>query len=469
VSLAAIIGVVAVAAIVQSIPAFVPPHVVPPARAIKGVPLIVGFLRNPLEIVPQDAYEQDYVAFNGLGPRFAWVTGPDLIKTVLLDESDKFSKSVQIEFFGPLLGQGILTSEGADWKWQRQVAAPMFRRQDLLSFVPVFVSATRDLLDRWRRSPAGTPQQIAADMTDITFDIICATLLPSSDATVGLALAASADRLQRSAMWRQLYVTAHMPKWVPQPGARRIRATVRALRASVAAMLTERRRAVSQPDDLFRRLMAAHDPVTGASMNDEQLIDNLLTFYLAGHETTSKALTWTLYLLACSPQWMEALAEEIAKVTSGKPVSCDHIDKLVLTQQVIKESMRLYPPVPTTSRQAIGDVRLGEHLIKAGTSIAIPIYAMHRHRKRWRHPNAFDPTRFAPEHEGEISRYQYMPFGAGPRICIGMAFAMIEITTILATILQKARLAPADDHAPLPVARITLHPKGGMPLRIWVE
>src|SRR5262249_43198457 len=151
---------------------------VPPSRAIKGVPLIVGFLRNPLEIVPQDAYEQDYVAFNGLGPRFAWVTGPDLIKTVLLDESDKFSKSVQIEFFGPLLGQGMLTSEGADWRGQRRVAAPMSRRQALLSFVPPFVSAPHPLLDRWRRSPAGTSQQIEADMTEITFDIICTTLLP---------------------------------------------------------------------------------------------------------------------------------------------------------------------------------------------------------------------------------------------------------------------------------------------------
>jgi cytochrome P450 len=217
------------------------------------------------------------------------------------------------------------------------------------------------------------------------------------------------------------------------------------------------------------RLVVARDPVTGASMNDEQLIDNLLTFYLAGHETTSKALTWTLYLLACSAQWTEALTEEIARVTGGEPVSSEHIDKLVLTQQVIKESMRLYPPVPTTSRQAIGEVRLGEYSIKAGTSIVIPIYAIHRHQKRWHNPNAFDPTRFSAANEGNISRYQYMPFGAGSRICIGMAFAMIEITSILATILQNARLAPANDRPPFPVARITLQPKGGMPLRVWVE
>jgi cytochrome P450 len=437
---------------------------------VSGLAFIAGFLRNPLEIVPQAAYEQDYVMFKGLGAQFAWVTGPDLVKAVLLDESDKFSKNVQIEFFGALLGQGILTSEGADWKWQRQVAAPIFRRQDLLTFVPVFVSATHQLLERWRRSPAGASQQIAADMTRITFDIVCATLLPSSDATVGLALEASAEPLQRSAMWRQLYVATHMPKWLPQPGGRRIRAAVRTLRASVAAMLTERRRASRQPNDLMHRLIiAAHDTERGASMNDEQLIDNLLTFYLAGHETTSKALTWTLYLLACSPQWTRALTEEIAQVTGGGPVSPDHIDKLVLTQQVIKESMRLYPPVPEIGREAMADARLGGHLIKAGTAIALPIYAMHRHQKRWHNPNAFDPTRFSAANAGKISRYQYMPFGAGPRICIGLAFAMIEITSILATILQNARLAPVDDQHPFPVARISLHPRGGMPLRIWVE
>jgi cytochrome P450 len=163
-------------------------------------------------------------------------------------------------------------------------------------------------------------------MTETTFRIVCATLLPANGSTVGLALEASADRLRRSAKWRQLYVTAHFPKWVPQPGGR---SAVHAPRASVAAMLKERRRGLGD------RLVGARDPVTGASVNDEQLIDNLLTFYLAGHETTS--------------------------------------NKLVLTQQVIKESMRLYPPVPTTSRQAIGEVRLGEYSINAGTSIVIPI------------------------------------------------------------------------------------------------
>jgi cytochrome P450 len=449
--------------------ALVPPHVTPPARPPHGLALVARLVRNPLLAIPQAAYEQDFVPFAGIGPRFAWITGPDLIKSVLLDESDKFEKRVQIQFLGPLLGKGILTSEGADWKWQRQTAAPMFRRHELMTFVPTFVRVAQDLLDRWRRSSAGTRRDVERDMTQITFDIICATLLPSSDKTVGIAVEASAGRFQRSGVWRLLYVLANAPVWLPQPGRQTLRSAVHTLRSSVAAMLHERRQAREQADDLLHRLMSARDPETGTPMNDEQLIDNLLTFYLAGHETTSKALTWTLFLLALSPKWTSRLQDEITRVTGDAPISAEHIDKLVLTQQVIKESMRLYPPVPTTSRQAIADLSLGSHTLKAGTSAVIPIYAIHRHQKRWRDPNVFDPSRFAPANEANISRYQYMPFGAGPRICIGAAFAMIEITAILATILRAARFEAVANHHPVPVARVSLHPKGGMPLRIWVD
>jgi cytochrome P450 len=232
-------------------------------------------------------------------------------------------------------------------------------------------------------------------------------------------------------------------------------------------MLREKR--AQHGDDLMHRLMAARDPDTGQPMNEQQLIDNLLTFYLAGHETTAKALTWTLYLLAQSPDWTGALKEEIARITGGQAVTAEHIDRLVLTQQVIKESMRLFPPVPVMSRQAVAATTLGPHAIEAGTSAVIPIFALQRHRARWDNPDTFDPARFAPEREAKISRYQYMPFGAGPRICIGMAFAMIEATAMLATMLQSARFGTVPGRAPMPVARVTLVPKGGMPLSIWLD
>ncbi len=445
--------------------AVIPARIVPPEKPLGRLAFISTFTRNPLEVVPRAVYEEDIVAFGAPGTPRVWITAPAMIKAVLLDRRDAFRKTTQIRLLSPLLGKGILTSEGADWKWQRQASAPMFRPQDLRNFVPTFVRATQRLLARWRASPGGA-QPVDADMTRVTFDVISATLLPSADEAIAQAVESSMRALQRTGGWDQLYAAMNAPTWMPRPGMVSSWRAVGKLRASVRALLDERRALKDVPDDLLHRLIAARDPETGQSMNDEQLIDNLLTFYLAGHETTARALTWTLYLLARSPAWAAALAEEIARVTGGAEVSADHVDRLALVQQVLKESMRLYPPVPIMSRQAIADAAVEGHTIAAGTSVLMPIYAIHRHARRWEDPDAFDPARFAPDKERSISRYQYMPFGAGPRICIGMSFAMIEATAILATLLQHAAFSPLDDSQPVPVARVTLVPKGGLPLRV---
>ncbi|MEO8718107.1 MAG: cytochrome P450 [Burkholderiales bacterium] len=440
----------------------VPPRIEPPARPLNRLSFIARFVRNPLAVVPQAAYEEDIVFLPGAP--IAWVTGPAMVKTILLEEREKFLKLAQIRLLEPLLGKGILTSEGAHWKWQRQAAAPMFRLQELTGFVPGFVRAARALLAQWRAQPAAE-RAIDRDMTQVTFDVISATLLPSADARMPGAVEAATGRFQRSGAWGQLYAVANLPKWLPQPGRAGAAAAVRALREAALAAVRERRGTAAPKDDLLTRLMRAHDPESGQQMNDEQLVDNLLTFYLAGHETTANALTWTLYLIARSPEWAQALEAEIARVAGGADITAAHLEQLVLTTQVIKEAMRLYPPVPIMTRQAVVDAQLEGHAIKAGTSLVMPIYAIHRHARRWGQPDAFDPARFAPGREEKIARYQYLPFGAGPRICIGMAFAMLEATAILATLLQHARFA-ATAHEPVPVARVTLIPKGGMPLQV---
>ena len=451
----------------------VPPRVVPPARPLKGLAFLAAFVRNPLEVAPQAVYEQDLVV-NALGRmQRVWITEPGLVKTVLLDEREKFQKLSQIRLLSPLLGKGILTSEGAEWKWQRQAAAPMFRYQDLIAYVPTFVRATEALVGKWRAAPAGAAQPIDRDMTQVTFEVISATLLRSADRTVGPVVEESMRAFQSAGGWGQLYAMLGAPSWLPRPGLISGGRAIRTLRAAVAAMLNERRAneaaSGASPDDLMHRLMRARDPESGQSMNDEQLIDNLLTFYLAGHETTARALAWTLYLVARSPAWGAALEDEIQRVTGGGPVESAHIERLVLVQQVLKESMRLFPPVPMLARQCVAATRLSEVAIAPGSTVVMPIYAMHRHVQRWEDPDAFDPGRFAPEREAKISRYQYLPFGAGPRICIGMAFAMIEATAMLATLLQKARFAPVAGHEPFPLARVTLQPGGGMPLKVNLQ
>jgi cytochrome P450 len=438
-----------------------PAHIVPPSRAPRGIRFVAAFVRNPLEVIPRAAYEEDYVA---LRASRAWVTSPAMIKAVLLDERDKFRKLTQIRLLGPMLGKGILTSEGADWKWQRQASAPMFRPQTLGAFVPTFVRAANEALSRWRAQP-GAVHSVDADMTAATFDVISATLLPTADERFAQRIQTSLRALQRHGGWDLLYASLRLPTWLPRPGMARAHAAMLDLRGAVMKLLHQQRASGSNTDDLLQRLVAARDPETGRAMDDEQLVDNLLTFYLAGHDTTARALAWTLYLLARFPYWGQKLREEIDRVTAGAPVEAHHVEGLALVQQVVKESMRLYPPVPIMSRQAVADAVIDGRPVARGMSILMPIYAIHRHSKRWERPDEFEPARFAAANESSIPRYQYLPFGAGPRVCIGMSFAMVEATTMLATLLQRARFELAGPE-PVPVARVTLIPQGGVNLRV---
>jgi cytochrome P450 len=438
----------------------VPPRIAPPERRLNRLAFIARFVRNPLSVVPRAAYEEDLVAVPGTP--IVWVTGPDHIRAVLLEQRDRYAKAAQIRLLGPLLGRGILTSEGADWKWQRQASAPMFRPQELVHFVPGFVRATKRLAARWTDNAV---RPIERDMTEVTFDVISATLLPSADASMPAAIEASTGSFQRAGAWSQLFAWLGAPAWLPRPGRRGSAEAVAALRGGVHRILAERRAASEAKDDLLGRLMRARDPETGQQMNDEQLVDNLLTFYLAGHETTAKALTWTLYLLAANPAWARRVEAEVDSVAGRDDVTAAHLERMPLLEQVLQESMRLYPPVPLMTRQAVADTTLGGHELRAGASVVMPIYAIHRHARRWDAPDAFLPERFAPGRADAIPRYQYMPFGAGPRICIGMAFAMLEAAAILATLLQRVRFVRVG-RGPVPIARVTLVPQGGMPLAV---
>ena len=201
-------------------------------------------------------------------------------------------------------------------------------------------------------------------------------------------------------------------------------------------------------------------------MTDDEVVKNLITFITAGHETTSVALTWTLWLLAKDHDTQQRVADEVAAVIGTGPIGPQQVDNLSVCRQVIQEAMRLFPPAPALSRIAKTAVTLGDVDIQAGARVHIPIYALHRNTRLWANPNAFDPDRFAPELAKTYSRYAFLPFGGGLRICIGASFAMIEATAILATLIRAFRFQPVPGHKPQPVARVTLRPKGGMPLLV---
>ena len=450
-------------------PPLYPPTVKPPGGPLSLTAFILRFVRNPISSLPRQVYEQPVYRLQREPPLAVWITGPDLIETILLREADRFPKApLEQQIFGPALGRGILTSEGDAWRWQRKVAAPAFRYSELLAYVPAMARAGEAQLDRWRSLAPGSIARIDADMTDTTFDVITHTILAGCDAGEGAAIKDAGLRFLEPISWSIAYAMLRLPSWVWHPGKRRMLAAARAEREAVLALVRRRRRDAGPGDDLLGRLLVARHPETGEPMSDEALVDNLTTFLAAGHETTAKALTWTLYLLARAPALQEHVRAEVAEVAGRHAIDATDIVRLELTQRVLKEAMRLYPPAPVLTRLAREKVVLGEHEVPAGTLVVIPIYALHRHRRLWVDPDRFDPDRFLPDAEAEMPRAQYMPFGFGPRTCIGSSFAMIEATAILATLVRGARFSWDGRHLPEPVSRVTLRPKGGMPLGVTI-
>jgi cytochrome P450 len=269
--------------------------------------------------------------------------------------------------------------------------------------------------------------------------------------------------------WEVAFAVLNFPTWVWHPAKGQINRASTALRSTVAGIVARHRtERAGKPaaGDLLGRLIAARDPETGEAMDDARLVDNLLTLLEAGHETTAKALTWTLYLLARAPATQDRVRAEVRAVAGDGPVGAEHLARLTLTEAVLKEGMRLYPPAPVLLRIARRPLDLGGEHLPTGALLIIPVFALHRHRTLWDDPDRFMPERFLSEAARAMPRTQYMPFGGGPRVCIGATFAMQEAIAILATLIRGARFAWDGRHLPEPISRITLRPKGGMPLRV---
>jgi cytochrome P450 len=290
------------------------------------------------------------------------------------------------------------------------------------------VAGAEAAIKAWSAAPPGSTHAIDTDMVRATYHVISNTLLAGNGALIGETMEQGTADYVKGLSWSMAYAVLNLPELLPRPRCRRMLFLDSHFRSAVTFLIQTRRASSDDRDDLFTRLIGAVDPETSQMMADEQLVDNLLTFLLAGHHTIAAALTWTLYLISRAPEWEARMLEEIEQVVPSGPVTGEHIDKLVTVQQVLMESLRLLPPLPVMTRYAAEDVKLAGMYIKAGTLIGLPIYVIHRHSKLWDNPDRFDPSRFAPGRAVSYSRYQFMPFGAGPRICIGAAFALIEET-----------------------------------------
>jgi cytochrome P450 len=423
--------------------------------------------RNYIETIPRAAYAGGVVRIRRRNSDVLLVCDPGLIGEVLVEKADAFGRDAATRrAFSPMIGDNSLfLAEGAEWRWQRRAVAAMFRHDALLSFVPIFAAAAARQVERWRTA-GKAPIDAAAAMTRTTFDIIVEAMLGGTASLDANAYSRALAISFATIPWHLVYTIFALPAWMPYPGRRRaIKARI-FLQDDIRRLVEARRGGKSAQPDLLDLLLAARDPESGRMMTDDEVMKNLITFITAGHETTSVALTWTLWLLAKDQATQQRVLDEVTAIAGAGAIGATQIEGLSFTRQVIQEAMRLFPPAAAISRLAKMPMTLGDIQIGAGARVHIPIYTLHRNEKLWANPNAFDPDRFAPERAKTYSRYAYLPFGGGPRICIGASFAMLEAAVILASLVRAFRFAAVPGHRPKPVARVTLRPHGGMPLMV---
>jgi cytochrome P450 len=423
-------------------------------------------LRNSIEAWPRAVYEERVYKPPVPGLPLL-VMDPALIRTVFVEQSDCFTQGDLFRrMLGPIWGRGLATAEGPDWRWQRRAAAPAFRPAALTALTPRMRAAAEAALERWGQAGGGAVHDVAEETARITFDIILDTMLSG-----GEDLDRSTARGRIQTFVEQLRPVRASYYFAPDRFHRGRQdgetAEARALRTDVQRMI-QRRRGAPPRGDLIDLLMNAADPETGRTMDDETLRDNLLGFIVAGHGTSAVALAWALYLVSEHPPTAERIRAEAAEVTGGRPIETGHVERLVFTRQVVQEAMRLYPPAHSLIRVCARKTQVGEFTLRPGNRIVIPVYALHRHRLWWRDPDIFDPDRFAPS-QATPDRHLYMPFGAGPRICIGAAFAMIELVVLLATLVRHASFSLVPGHPVWPLAGLALTPRNGLPMHVRVQ
>jgi cytochrome P450 len=416
---------------------------------------------DQLSIIVPELFSRNMVYSRLLFLHSFLINKPEYIEHVLLANHANYSKSHFLRhLLGPLLGDGLLISEGEFWRRQRRIAAPAFHSKRVASFVATMASSAGATLARWRTKTE--PFDIAAEMMALTLDIISRTMFSrdvSGDVEAVRRLVDIVVALRPS-----MLDLLGFPEWLPRSRPIAYRRAIAAFEALVARFVAERRADGIDRGDLLSMLLAARDLETGEGMSDRQLRDEILTIFLAGHETTANALSWTWYLLAQNPEAERRLHDELDRVLGGRmPASAD-LAALKWTRMVIEEAMRLYPPAHTISRTAIGEDRIGGVRVPPGASISISIYVTHRNPHLWPDPERFDPERFTPAAVAQRHRFAYLPFGGGPRICIGNGFALAEAQIIVAAIAQRYRVRLAPGRAVEPIGLVTLRPKGGL----WV-
>jgi cytochrome P450 len=428
---------------------------------------IVGNLadlgRDPLGFLTHCAQEYGDIVPLRLGLTSACLlTNPDYIEQVLTDRQ-QFIKSPGFRVLKTLLGEGLLTNEGDSWLRQRRLAQPVFHQKKISGYGTVMVDYTERMLKSWQD---GETRDIHADMMRLTLSIVMKTIF-NSDVDDGEAQTV-AHALDVAMNWfeskrSQGYLVW---EWFPRPENISYRQAIAHMDETIYGIIQQRRNSNEDPGDLLSMLMNAKDEEDNSQMSDKQLRDELATLMLAGHETTANALSWTWMLLSQHPEVRTKLQEELSRVLDGRSPEIADIPQLSYTEKVVKESMRLYPPVSIFGREVVSDAQIGDVALPKGSIILISQWVMHRSPRYFDNPETFEPKRWENDLEKKLPRGVYIPFGDGPRVCIGKGFALMEAVLLLATISQRFEIDLVPDAPIVPQPSITLRPEQGISVNI---
>lgn len=396
------------------------------------------------------------------GPfRFVVLHDPDAIHHVLVKHHSRYVKSRSYDGLRLVMGNGLVTSEGDFWKRQRKLSQPAFHRKRLAALASTMGELSEELVTQWS-SRDSQDLDLHEAMMRLTLRIVGHTLFSTElSAEAGRLGPAITTALHRANLEAETAI--RLPLWIPTPSNLRFHRAQRTLDSAIGAIIAERRATPTDRGDLLSMLMQVEDEETREQMTDQQLRDEVLTLFLAGHETIATHMSWTWKLLTEHPAWARAVREEAESVLGGRSPTLEDLPKLEIAGRVIQESMRLYPPVWIMERTAKVDDEVCGRMIEKDTIVAACPWTLHRHPALWTDPLRFDPDRFLPDRSAGRHRYAYIPFGAGPRICIGNNFALMEAKIILTTLIQRFAVQV---HHPERVGLdpgITLRPAGGMP------
>lgn len=447
---------------------FVPPAPKPRTKPPSLFELIRIVYRNPLELWGEPSYNEPWVSVNAIGGPLVIANDPGLIRHVLVDNAKNYKlATVRQKILRPILRDGLLTAEGQVWRRSRKAMAPVFTPRHIFGFARPMLKCTEAFAARYE-DMLGETVDVSRDMTTLTYDILAETLFSGEIAGEPGAFEHQIDRLFETMGRVDPLDVLRAPDWLPRITRLRGRKTMAYFRSIVAETMEMRKKQLARdregvPEDFLTLLLRAEGP---EGLSRAEIEDNIITFIGAGHETTARALGWAIYMLAEAPFERERVERELAQVLAQEQDPAKWLDSMPFTRAVFEEAMRLYPPAPSINREPVETDSYQGFVLRKGAQVLVMPWTVHRHRKLWDKPDAFMPERFHPGNREKIDRYQYLPFGAGPRVCIGAAFAMQEAVIALAVLLSKYRFDTVTATKPWPVQKLTTQPQGGLPMRV---